>query len=183
MATNLVLQYARKSNLDIRVACPTGIIGPYDFKDSEMGHIIKMYLEKKLPLAINGSYDFVDVRDVVNGLLLIEEKGSSGEVYLLPGKNIELAAFFKLLATITSYNQVPRMLPNFLIKPALLIMNNYYKLSKEIPLFTRESVKILNSNSNVSGEKAIKELGYKVRPLNETLKDTTVWLKKQYHLK
>lgn len=183
MATNLVLQYSRKGNLDVRVACPTGIIGPYDFKDSEMGHIIKMYLEKKLPLAINGSYDFVDVRDVANGLILIEKKGSSGEVYLLPGKNIKLAAFFKMLAAITGYNRVPKMLPNFLISPALLIMNNYYKLSKEIPLLTTESVKILHSNSSVSGEKAIKELGYKVRSLRKTLEATVFWLKKQYNLK
>jgi len=61
-------------------------------------------------------------------------------------------------------------------------MNNYYKLSKEIPLFTPESVKILHSNSNISGEKATKELGYKVRTLNETLADTTIWLKKQYNI-
>ena len=182
MATNLVLQYSKKGNLDIRIACPTGIIGPYDFKDSEMGHIIKMYLEKKLPLAINGNYDFVDVRDVVNGLISIEEKGSSGEVYLLPGKNIALKDFFLLLSTLTGYGKVPKMLPTSLIKPALLIMNYYYKLSEEMPLFTAESVKILHSNANVSGEKATKELGYKVRTLNETLKDTVVWLKKQYNI-
>jgi len=183
MATNLVLQYFRKGNLDVRVACPTGIIGPYDFKDSEMGHLIKMYLKKQLPLAINGSYDFVDVRDVANGLILIEKKGLSGEVYLLPGKNIELEAFFKMLSAITGYNQIPKMLPNFLIKPALLIMNNYYKLSKEIPLFTKEAVKILHSNSNISGAKATKELGYKVRSLRETLAATVFWLKEQYNLK
>lgn len=178
----MVLQYLKKGNLDVRVACPTGIIGPYDFKDSEMGHLIKMYLEKKLPLAINGSYDFVDVRDVANGLLLIEEKGSSGEVYLLPGKSIELKTFFKSLATITGYNRVPKILPDFLIKPALLIMHNYYKLSKEMPLFTKEAVKILNSNSNISGAKAIKELGYNTRALNDTLKDTIFWIKDQYHI-
>lgn len=183
MATNLVLQYSGKGNLDVRVACPTGIIGPYDFKASEMGHLIKMYLEKRLPLAINGSYDFVDVRDVVNGLILIEKRGISGEVYLLPGKSVELKAFFKSLADITGSNQMPKMLPNFLIKPALLIMNNYYKLSKEMPLFTKEAVKILHSNSDVSGAKAIKELGYEVRNLDITLKDTVLWTKKQYNIK
>lgn len=183
MATKLVLQYSKKGNLDVRVACPTGIIGPYDFKASEMGHIIKMYLEKQLPLAINGSYDFVDVRDVANGLLLIEEKGSSGEVYLLPGKSVELKAFFKSLAAITGYNRVPKMLPDFLIKPALLIMHNYYKLSKELPLFTKEAVKILHSNSDISGAKAIKELGYKARKLDETLEATVAWTKKQYNIK
>jgi dihydroflavonol-4-reductase len=183
MATNLVSEYVKKGALDARIACPTGIIGPYDYKDSEMGHLIKMYLEKKLPIVINGSYDFVDVRDVATGLTLLAERGTPGEIYLFPGNNINIKDFFKLLSNITGYNKIPWLLPNFLIKPALVVMKNYYAFSKEKPLFTEEAVKILNSNSTVSGEKAKRELGYSVRSLRETLEATVLWIKKQYGIK
>lgn len=49
--------------LNAVIACPTGIIGPYDFRLSEMGKIIMDCLERKPRLYVDGAYDFVDVRD------------------------------------------------------------------------------------------------------------------------
>jgi dihydroflavonol-4-reductase len=54
----------------------------------------------------------------------------------------------------------------------------YAKLRNEDPLYTSESLDILvNSHQNISNEKAKKELGYKTRPLEETLADTFSWFK------
>ena len=53
----------------------------------------------------------------------------------------------------------------------------YYNLRKQTPLFTRYSLYTLTSNSNFSNEKAKKELNFKNRNLEDTLKDTVKWLK------
>lgn len=37
----------------------------------------------------------------------------------------------------------------------------------------------LGTNCNFSSHKAMKELGYTIRPIKETLKDTIDWFKKQ----
>ncbi len=46
------------------------------------------------------------------------------------------------------------------------------------PLYTADMLDILmNSNKKISHEKASKELGYKPRPIEETIKDTYDWFK------
>ncbi|GAI41834.1 unnamed protein product, partial [marine sediment metagenome] len=50
---------------DAVLVCPTGVIGPYDFKLSEMGQLFIDFAKGKLNTYVDGAYDFVDVRDVV----------------------------------------------------------------------------------------------------------------------
>lgn len=43
------------------------------------------------------------------------------------------------------------------------------------PLYTRASIIAVNSNRNISHEKASRELEYNPRPLSETIADTLRW--------
>ena len=52
-------------------------------------------------------------------------------------------------------------------------------ITKRKPLFTRYSLYTLKSNSNFSHEKAAKELGFKRRPLRETIADALAWVRKE----
>ena len=76
-ASLAVLEATRKG-LNAVIACPTGVVGPYDYKRSEMGQVIMGCIEEKPQLYIEGAYDFVDVRDVADGLILAQEKGQTG---------------------------------------------------------------------------------------------------------
>ena len=53
----------------------------------------------------------------------------------------------------------------------------YYKIVKQKPLFTSYAVYTLGTNCNFSNEKAKKELGYTIRPIDETIKDTIDWFR------
>jgi len=55
----------------------------------------------------------------------------------------------------------------------------YYRLTKKTPKFTDYSLKTLQSNSNISCEKARRELGYTPRDLKSTIEDTVRWLKQK----
>ena len=68
-AASLEVQKAASSGLDAVIVCPTGVIGPYDFRGSEMGEVIRSASEAHTMLYVEGAYDFVDVRDVVDGLI------------------------------------------------------------------------------------------------------------------
>ena len=59
----------------------------------------------------------------------------------------------------------------------------YYKILKQKPLFTHYSVKVLKSNHLFDNSKAIKELNFKVRPLETTIKDTVDYVKNYYLVK
>ena len=51
----------------------------------------------------------------------------------------------------------------------------YYQRTKAKPRFTPYSLEVLQSNSNISCKKAQTELGYKPRPIYESIADTVRW--------
>ena len=51
----------------------------------------------------------------------------------------------------------------------------YYRLTRTTPRFTRYALETVQSNSNISIERAQRELGYQPRSLATTLSDTVRW--------
>ena len=165
-----------KQGLDAVIVCPTGVIGPGDYKISEMGQLFLDYLKKKIKVIVDGAYDFVDVRDVAEGLILAGLKGRTGEGYILSNEQISIPNLFKLLENISGI-RAPRMkVPSWLAKAAGIVSTPYYILSKRKPLVTAYSMDVLNSNSKVSSEKARRELGFSTRSIRESVSDTIAWL-------
>jgi dihydroflavonol-4-reductase len=163
--------------LNAVIVCPTGVIGPYDFNESEMGHLIKEFLDKRLNACVDGAYDFVDVRDVVRGMILACEKGRSGEGYILSGGQITIRNLYTVLENITEI-KAPKFQVSCGVARAIgIVITPFYMLSKVKPLFTKYSIDVLASNSLVSSEKAKRELGYSVRPIRESLADSVIWFK------
>lgn len=163
--------------LDAVIACPTGIIGPYDFQPSEMGRLFLRVARRKMPLYVHGAYDFVDVRDVAQGLISAAAQGRRGESYILSGEAVSVRQLMAWLEECCGV-RVPRLgLPVRLARPVARLAAFYARLSGGRPAFTEESVSILASNCCVSHEKASRELGYASRPLRETVADTIRWFR------
>jgi len=94
---SLAVLAAVKQGLDAVIVCPTGVIGPYDYRKSEMGSLILDWSKHNPHLGLDGAYDFVDVRDVARGLVLAAEKGRQGEIYILSGERIELMQLHSMI--------------------------------------------------------------------------------------
>ena len=58
---------------------------------------------------------------------------------------------------------------------AARFMPFYYRWTRARPRFTRLSLEVLRSNSNISHSKATHELGYQPRPLYERIRDAVKW--------
>src|SRR5699024_9363621 len=84
-ATALVLDAAKKG-LNASVIHPSGIIGPGDIAMGSTTSMLISYCEGKLPVSVKGGYDFVDVRDVADGVIACCEKGERGQCYILSGE-------------------------------------------------------------------------------------------------
>jgi len=175
-ASLAVLEGVRRG-LDAVIVCPTGVIGPNDYRPSEMGQLIINVIRGKLKGYLDGAYDFVDVRDVVKGLISACEKGRGGESYILSGERITVRDLFSIVEEITGVKAPSFKVPAWLARTAGKITPLYYRLTKKRPLFTSYSVEVLSSNSVVSSKKARNELGYQTRPLEESIKDTIQWFR------
>ena len=168
---------ALKQGLDAIVVCPTGVIGPYDFKPSDMGQLFIDFVKKKLKTYIDGAYDFVDVRDVAIGHILACEKGRTGESYILSGEQITITDLMLTIEEITGVRPPRFKMPIWLAKIIATFTPLYYSLTNTKPRFTSYSIRTLTSNSMISHAKSHRELGYSPRPIRESIADTIQWLK------
>ncbi|GAJ23535.1 unnamed protein product, partial [marine sediment metagenome] len=96
-ATLLLLDEVRKGELNAVICCPTGIIGPWDYGISNIGQLILDFASGHLKSYVRGAYDFVDVRDVTNGLILAAEKGKLGRHYIFSGTQVQILELMKEL--------------------------------------------------------------------------------------
>lgn len=171
-----VLQ-AAKEGLDAVIVCPTGIIGPYDYRGSEMGHIILDCLKCRPQLYVDGAYDFVDVRDVAEGLILACEKGVPAESFILSGEQMTVRWLFDTISSITGKRFPSMKIPFTMAKVAAPLAVYYYRITRTKPRFTPYALEQLASNCVVSHEKATRELGYRPRSLRDSLVDTIQWFR------
>ncbi|MEW6107520.1 MAG: SDR family oxidoreductase [Bacillota bacterium] len=176
LATLEVLK-AKDKGLDSVVLCPTGVVGPYDFRPSEMGQLFINYARRSMRVYIDGAYDFVDVRDVACGHVLACDKGGSGETYILSGERVTVLELMQMLERVTGVRAPRLKVPVWQAQSVAALAPLYSRLTGRRPLLTSYSVRTLQRNSFVSNAKARRELGYSPRPLYESVADTIKWFK------
>ncbi len=177
-AERLVLK-AVENGLDAHILNPTSVVGINDFKSSLVGQAFLKIANGKLPALIPGGFDWVDVRDIVKGAIDSIDKGIKGERYLLSGhwKSLE-----DLATEINLYTKRknPIKIPLFVAKIGVPFIYLYSKITDNDPLYTFESLEILNqSNKHISFQKAKDRLNYQPRSFKETIQDTYDWYEKQ----
>lgn len=176
LATREVLE-GIKRGLDAVVVSPTGVIGPYDFRPSDMGRLILDFMRRRLWAYVEGAYDFVDVRDVAEGHLAACAQGGRGENYILSGERITVRQMMEWLAEITGVPAPRLCLPTWGARVVADVSSLWAAVIGGGLRITRESLYVLSSNSHVSHAKATRELGYRPRPLRESLADTVDWFR------
>ena len=137
------------------------------------------FLAGKLPLAVKGGYDFVDVRDVASGVIACAEHGLPGHGYILSGHYATIRDILELVKKTVNLRRSVSYLP---ISFAKLVAPIFEKISlhrREPLYFTPYSIAVLDSNGAFSRSAAATALGYTPRPLSSTIRDTVVWLKEK----
>ena len=173
--------------LDAVIVFPSGVIGPYDYRMSEMGRLFR-YLSTqgwlKLIMSFDGAYNFVDVRDVADGILSAARAGRSGEGYILSGHRITLREVIRLERRALGQRQPAIFFaPRWLVRLAAWLTHGACRLLRIKPFFTPYSVSVLVSNSNLSHAKATEELGFEPRPLLDTFRDSVLWMQEHGQIK
>jgi dihydroflavonol-4-reductase len=173
-ATLEVLE-AAQHGLRATVICPTGVIGPHDYRASMMGSALRAAARRRAAFYVDGAYDFVDVRDVAAGIISAARRGRPGESYILSGWRISLRRLFELLRNLSGRRFPILRIPGRLADLLANLAPYYYRWAAAVPRFTPYALEVLRSNSHISHAKATRELGYHARPLLETLADSLQW--------
>lgn len=177
MATNNVFTAVKNRGLKACVVYPTGIFGPNDYAVSETTSTIIKILKGEMPIGIDGSFNLVDVRDLAAGCIAAADKGRIGEGYILGNDVIRFKDLNKILVQETGCKSIKFFLPIFLAEMIAKRMEKKAEKTGEMPLMTTFSVYNLKRNNVFDYSKAINELGYRTRPMHQTLRDQIKWLK------
>ncbi len=180
-ATAYVLA-AAENGLNVNVVHPSGICGPYDSGRGHLTTLVIDYYQGKLVAGMEGGYDFVDVRDVANGIISCCEKGLPGECYILSNRYYTIREVLDMLYKVTGKRKIKTILPYWFVKTTANLAEIYYRILRQPPLYTPYSIYTLSTKTFFSHAKASKYLGYTTRDMNITLADTVSWLKAQGRL-
>lgn len=178
-ATLLILDAVREGGLDAVICCPTGVIGPWDYRVSNIGQLILDFASGHLKSYVRGAYDFVDVRDVATGLVLAAERGQSGRHYILSGAQVQVPELMKELERNIHRKAPGYEIPSGMARAAGVLASVYYRLLHRQPVFTAYSIDVLKSNSLISSARAREELGFTTRRWQDSIRDQVEWFRTQ----
>ncbi len=183
LATQAVLDAVKDKNLNACVVHPSGILGPEDHAIGETTGTVIQIINGEMPVGMQGSFNLCDVRDLAFGCIMAAEKGRKGECYILGNEEVTLKELCNMLSKESGCKPLKFYLPLRLAKFIARIMEEQAKKKGTKPLLTTFSVYNLERNNAFDYSKAKKELGYKTRSYEETLRDEVSWLKAEGKLK
>jgi dihydroflavonol-4-reductase len=177
-ATQLVLDAVKKyPQLDASIVHPTGICGPNDYAFGPVSSFLIQYAKGEMSAGIEGTFNSVDVRDLADGVIACCEKGRRGECYIMGNCLVSMGDMFKIVNRAAGLNYKPKVLPVPVAKIVAKIMGFISKITGKPAMLTDFAIYNLARNNNFCYDKAVKELGYKVRPFEQTISDEIKWLK------
>lgn len=161
--------------LDAVIVNPTGIFGPQDHTRSRINALLLALFEGRLPALVRGGFDWVDVRDVVAGLVAASERDRTGENYLLSGHHQTLGQLSEIAQRVSGTPRPKVELPMWVARLTAPFANIVGRRTNDPLLFTTESLHALRFGSTVSCAKATTELGYRPRSTEQSVTDLFTW--------
>lgn len=166
-------------SLGTRVVYPTAVLGPNDFHQSLFGQAINKMAQGRLPAAVAGGFNWVDVRDVAWGAVEAAEKGVDGDRYILAGHYLAMTEVAACIEQITGVAAPRFVCPVWLAGIFAPLMGIWARFTGEAPIYTRDSLAALSTNKVMSHAKATRGLGYQPRPFQDSMRDALDFYSRQ----
>jgi dihydroflavonol-4-reductase len=169
-----VVQQHIAQGLNAVIVNPAFMLGPWDWKPSS-GQMLLQVARKFTPLAPTGGCTLCDVRDVADGVLAALARGESGRNYILAGHRLSYHDLWRLMAEVTGGKP-----PWFRAGPLMRIIgaqggDAWGQLTGREPSLNSAAVTMSGQFHYYSSARAEVELGYRSRPVRETITDAWRW--------
>lgn len=181
-----VVAEAAQAGLPVVSVLPAAVFGPGDWKPTPNGRLLLNYLQRspdfRVPVFECG-LNVVDVDDVAMGHVLAMEKGVVGEKYILGGDNVTMERLFSTLSDMTGLAAPGKQVGRVALGICAALLEIQARWTGQAPLFTRRMIRHrVNKYLWISSAKAERELGYRYRPLKETLDRAIRWFLRNGYL-
>ncbi len=160
--------------LDAVLVNPSIIFGPGDV-NLNAGAMVFQAARGNLKVIPRGGGCTCSVEDVAEGHLLAFEKGKTGERYILGGENYTWKDLFTMICEVVGQPPPKIPLPNAALKAFGFFSDALSRVTHKEPTITPETARITPLTVFYSSDKAVRELGYKISPFRDTIRQTYEW--------
>lgn len=183
----LVLDMAARDGLDAVVLNPSLLLGPGDDRNSST-QVVRDFLDRRLPTVPPGGISVVDVRDAAAAVCAAIAAGRRGERYFLAGHNCRFDTFFRVLETASGVRAPALRLPGRLATAGAFVAHKIagsghklaHRLAQDLgaaDLPHPALIEMANHFWYADSQKAARELSFRPRPLEATVRDTISYLR------
>ena len=161
-----------EDGLPLSIVMPGMVYGPGD--TSGMHTALVDLLRGRLPMTpARTAFCWAHVEDTARGHILAMEKGRPGETYIIAGPRHPFEEAFSLAANLARV-RAPMLHPGpHAMRAMAVLMKGAERFVTLPPAFTPEALRVLAGTTYFgSNEKAVRELGFTARPLDEGLAQT-----------
>lgn len=157
---------------------PGFMLGPWDWKPSS-GRMICELQKNFAPLAPSGGCSVCDPRDVADAILQSITKGTAGRHYILAGENLTYLDLWQRICRAVgksgpwTYMRFPA---RFLSSYGGDLFNMFRAGESEI---NSAAIAMASQFHWYSSQRAIDELGYRIRPVNDSIRDAVAWFREK----
>ncbi len=163
------LRFAARG-LDVVLVCPAHVFGPGDERRSSTD-VVRRFMLRRIPAYVDGAINVVDVRDVAAGHLLADERGVTGERYILGARNYTWDRLFAELGRLSGIEPPALRLP---LPMAIATALAAERAPGPTPV-TAVEVRAAGLWWAYRAGKARRDLGWTARPHEETVEETVEW--------
>ncbi|MFN4316160.1 MAG: NAD-dependent epimerase/dehydratase family protein [Chitinophagaceae bacterium] len=179
----LAFELAKKHNIELVAVLPSAMIGSVAFPPlSTSYNILKLILDKQVPVETNITLNWIDVKDVAEGCYLAATKGRDGERYILANeKCLSLKETTKIAQEL--FPELNIKLPVAVPKPILFAVAWFMELSSKLtgkaPLLSIKDIAMFSGlQQNFDISKARTELGFNPKNTKQAVIDAMTYLQK-----
>ena len=173
-AENIVLKYAKEQGLPAVAMCVSTTYGSGDWGRTPHGAIIAGAAFGKLPFVMSGiELEAVGVDDAARALILAADRGRVGERYLISEKMISNADVVRIAAEAAGVPAPAKSIP-LPVSYALATAGSFKaKLRGTDERLSLGSLRLMRAEAPVDHGKAIRELGWEPRPVEESIREAS----------
>lgn len=169
-----IAKAAVSRGLEVVILQPGAIMGPYDI--GTWSRMFLMVRDGKLPGVPPAGLTFAHVREVVAAHIAAADKGENGGQYLLGGENRTMLELVQAISRLLGKPEPTKEMPASLLRLVAGISDFVSGFTGREPAITPEIAEGLGGVSRITAAKAQRELGFRVVPLSEMVKDCYDWM-------
>ena len=169
--------------LETVVVMPSGIVGPGDVGGGYLTALVRDLAKGSLTSYVDGGSDFVDVRDVADGIIAAGTDGVPGRPYTLTARRMEVDEIVRVSRAARGRRTLKSVLPMWFARTVAPIAEAAYKMVRKPPIFTPYALHTLAAEGRFSTEAARRDLGWDPRAPADSLRDMVHWLDGRGELK